>query len=216
MNSLSPAPEEVRAHYRTLAESYIARENKACKEAYRALAARHLSGCGRILEVGCGASGLRGAVPGARFFGCDLSHAMLCAGTARAVCVADGCHLPVAAATFDGAVCINVLEHGAAPTALLSEMARVLKPQGRLLAVTPNGAMARVLDWLERLRLKLPEGPHRFLTPADLAAAVPPAFTITRHETLLACPAGPPVFVRTIDRVAARWGLFQVLAARRA
>lgn len=211
-----PDTEAVRAHYRALAASYAARENKACKRAFRALAAEHLGGCAGILEIGCGASGLRGAVENARFFGCDLSPAMLAAGDSRSVAVADGTQLPFAGDTFDGAVSINVLEHAHDPAALLAEAARVLQPGGVLLAVTPNGNLETMLNLLETLRLKLPEGPHRFLTVAELAAAVPASLAIEWHAPMLVFPAGPEGFVRTIDKALGRWGLFQGLVARKA
>lgn len=44
---------------------------------------------------------------------------------------ADGAKLPFADASFDGVLCLEVLEHVANPRAMLREVARVLKPDGR-------------------------------------------------------------------------------------
>jgi len=45
--------------------------------------------------------------------------------------------LPFAAASFDGAILLNVLEHLATPTLGLAEVKRVLRPEGRLLFCVP-------------------------------------------------------------------------------
>lgn len=47
--------------------------------------------------------------------------------------------LPFAGGAFDGAVCNHVLEHVRRPEALLAEIGRVLRPDGLLVAVVPNG-----------------------------------------------------------------------------
>ncbi len=46
--------------------------------------------------------------------------------------------LPFRAAVFDLAVCSWVIEHAAQPGALFAEIARVLKPEGRFILLTPN------------------------------------------------------------------------------
>lgn len=44
---------------------------------------------------------------------------------------ADACHLPVADASVDGVVCLEVIEHVPDPALAIKEIARVLKPEGR-------------------------------------------------------------------------------------
>lgn len=51
---------------------------------------------------------------------------------------ADGTRLPFAAGTFDVALCSEVIEHVLHPKQLISEVARVLRPEGHLLLSTPN------------------------------------------------------------------------------
>jgi SAM-dependent methyltransferase len=49
----------------------------------------------------------------------------------------DGEHLPFGAAEFDTVICIQTLEHTPKPQELVCELARVLKPEGRLLLMAP-------------------------------------------------------------------------------
>lgn len=211
--------EGVRAHYAALAATYDAGANRACIAAYEVLARRALSGAVDVLELGAGARPVSAAVPGARPVCVDLSPEMLAAGRALGqlghALVADGQRLPFADARFDAAVSINVLEHVPDPAAFVAETARVLRPGGRVLMVTPNGDLEWLLDLLETLHLKLPEGPHTFRTMAVTKTIFAAHFEITEHCEFLAFPAGPPGLVNAVDRVLGR-GLFQyVVAVRR-
>jgi arsenite methyltransferase len=98
----------------------------------------------RILDVGCGpgyycAELLQEVGPSGAVVGIDGSSAML--GLAARRCAeyrnvefheADAGSLPVEDGGFDGAVCVQVLEYVADPTAGLAEMHRALRPGGRV------------------------------------------------------------------------------------
>lgn len=208
----------VRAHYAALAAHYDAGANRACITAYEGLARRVLEGCGPVLELGAGARPVSTVVAGCLPVCVDLSREMLAAGQAlgrvpRGL-VADGQGLPFRAGAFGGAVSINVLEHVPDPAAFVAETARILRPGGVVLMVTPNGDLEWLLDLLEALRLKLPEGPHAFRTRAAVAALFSTHFEIVEHRAFLAFPAGPPALVRALDLVAGG-GLFQYLVGVR-
>lgn len=91
---------------------------------------------GEVLDVGCGRKPYRHLVPAARYVGLDLDTPEL-----RALGAADifyeGGAIPVAAESFDGVLCSQVLEHIFAPAEFLGEINRVLRPGGRLLLTTP-------------------------------------------------------------------------------
>ena len=213
-----PDTAAVAAHYAELAEYYRARENRACRRAYRALARTALADCASVLELGGGASPLLPELGKRAGCVCDLSVPMLLAqpGAATPRAAADVRALPFGTGVFDGVFCINLFEHVPEPAAVLAECARVLKPGGRVLAVTPNGDLALLLEWLERLRLKLPEGPHRFLPARELARLPGPEFRVLAHRPFLAFPAGPPALTRAADALTRhKIGLFQYLIAER-
>jgi ubiquinone/menaquinone biosynthesis C-methylase UbiE len=111
-----------------------------------------LRGCTHILDAGCGDGRytrhiLKRADPGAFITGFDLSQRMLKraarrlkTGRVRHV-AADLTRLPYADATFDAVVCGWVLEHLPDPRPGLHELARVLRPGGKLLLMTTEDTL---------------------------------------------------------------------------
>lgn len=212
----------VRAHYRALAPAYNRQANQTCEGRYHEIVRRVMNGRTRILELGSGSNALLDTVGPPGSVACDLSIDMLqqrrtIARTAAVV--GGGEQLPFRDATFDGVYHINVIEHVADVEAVFAEGARVLRPGGMLAAVTPNGNWQRWLDLAESWRMKIPEGPHAFLTTRALASAVGPWFEVVEHRTFLAFPGGPPAVSAAVDRLPglARlgWGFFQYVVARR-
>jgi SAM-dependent methyltransferase len=126
--------------------------------AFKAVAA---IGPRRILEVGCGEGELAERV--SRELGCDVlaldqSERMVeltCARGVRAV-VGDVQGLPLADAEFDCAIAAWMLYHVADIDRALRELARVLRPGGRLVAVTNASEHLRELKDLLRVERDAP------------------------------------------------------------
>lgn len=214
--------DQVRAHYRNLAPQYGARANRTCEATYRRLVVRLLAGRDRVLELGGGSSDLLDVLERPGSVACDLSFEMLRMRPAESRAhrvVAVGERLPFPDSRFDGAFAINVLEHVTDLDAVVSESARVLDEGGIWLAITPNGSWEFWLDLAERWKLKIPEGPHTFLTPERLRRAVGAHLEVVEQRTMLVFPGGPPGLAALIDRVTAcsalGWGFFQYLVARK-
>lgn len=110
---------------------------------------------GRILDVGAGESPWREWLsPHCQYQGIDVDNSaeygML--PNRPDVMYYDGTTIPFPDASFDGALCIEVLEHVARPEEFVAEMARVLKAEAVLLLTVP---------WSAR-RHHLPHDYHRF------------------------------------------------------
>jgi len=211
----------VREHYRRLSTSYERKANVACRTACMELARSNLRNCRRLLDVGAGAATLVAQLDAALRIVCDLSLPMLRSGRRTegvAPVLGDAEQLPYADASFDGALSVNLLEHVPNPARMLGELQRVLEPGGRALLVTPNGDLEPLLDLLERMRLKLPEGPHRFLGVREARALAEAHFAVLEHRPFLVFPAGPRWLVNGLDRLACAErgsGLFQYLLLRK-
>ena len=90
----------------------------------------------RLLDVGCGSKPYQSLFHVASYVGLDID----CEGT-RKLGIADqfydGKTFPFADSSFDSVLCNQVLEHVFNPEDFVSEIARVLKPGGRLLLTVP-------------------------------------------------------------------------------
>lgn len=117
-------------------------------------------GCKSILDAGCGngryiLSLLRQSDPDAKITGFDYSEGMLHRARARlksnrpTLVRADLTRLPYADLSFDAAVCGWVIEHLPDPRPGLRELARVLKPGGKLLLLATEDTFTGA--WCSRL-----------------------------------------------------------------
>jgi ubiquinone/menaquinone biosynthesis C-methylase UbiE len=112
-----------------------------------------LDGSERALDSGCGAGALAFAL--APFVesvvGVDLSEELIAAGReiAPANCelqVGDATALPFEYGSFDIVGCMRVLHHARRPELVVSELARVTRPGGRILLVDQLGFVDPVLS----------------------------------------------------------------------
>ena len=156
------------------------------------------------LGVGPGTSAVEAALaaPGRRTIGLDASAAMLRrarlaaarAGVALPLLRADALHLPVRTGALDGATGHSLLYLLPDPAAALAEVARVLRPGGRVAFLEPAlalGSRAAALREGPRFAAsvalwRVMSGLHRRFDPAGLAALLAGAgFREVRIEPVL-------------------------------
>lgn len=94
-------------------------------------------GDGPVLDLGCGSGHARKHLSPRRSVGVDLDHESV-ASQDRQTVVADIRRIPFAEASFDSVACIHAIEHVPDPQAVLAETARVLRPGGTAIFITPN------------------------------------------------------------------------------
>jgi SAM-dependent methyltransferase len=105
-----------------------------------------VGGAERVADVGCGEGYVLARIQAPQAVGVDISKAaMLMAakltGAKRASTTlvrADGECLPFQDSFFDAAVCSEMLEHTPNPAKVVSELARVTRPGGRVVLTIPN------------------------------------------------------------------------------
>jgi SAM-dependent methyltransferase len=121
------------------------------------------SGEERVLDSGCGAGALAFAIaPFVRqVIGIDLSAELVAAGRERApgnvmLMEGDAEALPFEVGEFDLAGCLRVLHHAHRPELVVSELARVTRPGGRILVADQLGPVdplaGLAIDRFERAR----------------------------------------------------------------
>jgi SAM-dependent methyltransferase len=86
--------------------------------------------------------------------------------------VADGQRLPFADASFDRIICTETLEHVEDVGQTLGELARVLKPGGRLAVSVPHFVCEAILHRLVKDYLQFPGGHRRIFSPQALNRAL--------------------------------------------
>jgi SAM-dependent methyltransferase len=183
-----------------------------------------------VLDVGCGSGYLLRKAAGRAWLalGVDLDEDRLRAArdgllhAERPNCgliefaVADGRRLPFADASFDRIICTETLEHVEDVGQTLRELARVLRPGGRLAFSVPHFACEAVLYGLIKDYLKFPGGHRRIFPPQALNRALPraglqPYATCLRDSLeaaywiLLSLLSRPPQRFGTMLAVLERW-----------
>ncbi len=159
------------------------------------------SGAERALDAGCGTGALAYALAPhvAEVVGLDPSPAYLEAARrgAPANCVfleGDAMALPFEYGSFDISGCLRVLHHVRRPELVVSELARVTRPGGRILVADQLGSVDPVvsleLDRFERARdashqRLLPDGDIRYLLDANDLLVV--ANEVVREQRELEC-----------------------------
>lgn len=165
------------------------------------LLAQHVRAGERVLQVDGGPGWLAEMLNtrGALVTMTDLSPVAVELARARGVdartCELDAAPLPFADAAFDVVISDSQLEHRFNPERCLDEMARVLRPGGRLILLLPNTAHWRVRWWL--LRGRFPVVAH---TPTDWLHLR--FFTISDARRLL---AERGIAVEQVDGSASLW-----------
>lgn len=92
----------------------------------------------RVLDAGAGECRHAACFPRQRYYGVDLALGDPAWDYSRLDAIADLSALPFRDASFEACLNIVTLEHVRQPQAVLAELARVLKPGGRLLLVVPH------------------------------------------------------------------------------
>jgi len=183
---------------------HLLKHNAFTAERYRMVADRAAVTEGqRVLDYGCGDGALlsvlaRRAAAAIDLHGYDpnalgIEYAQAALRTRNISATLHGSTAAIPAGFFDCVICTEVIEHASDPAAMLLEIARMLKPGGRLVITTP-------------IRLtEVPEDPNHVQEwfPTEFARLFEtPQWRVRSHEQVVPCAAPeayfwrPPVFFR--------------------
>ena len=156
---------DVQTHYDKIAPVYERRKRdfylRMIRENVKQLGGR------RIVDLGCGTGLALSWFDGDRV-GVDFSKELL--GRAHEgpdYVLADVEACPFRNESFDSVLCLDVLEH-LPSLRVIDEANRILSRQGVFLLSTAENKYELVLNVLERLGLKLPEGPHNWRSHKEI------------------------------------------------
>ncbi len=143
---------------------------------YQGIVAARLGDDTRVLDLGCGRGGIMERLHPQTTFAAGLDPDLASLREHRAPAVSRACgvaeRLPYIDNCFDLVCCSWVLEHTPAPQRTFAEVARVLRPTGHFIFLTPNArhpllALNRALGWTRgRLAQKVYEREEADVFPA--------------------------------------------------
>lgn len=152
-----------------------------------------LSGDEHVLDAGCGAGAFAFAVaPLVRdVVGVDQDAALLAAARERAPAncsfvEGDVAALPFGYGAFDVVGCLRVLHHTPRPSLVVSELARVVRPGGRLLVVDQLGDVDPLRSLaLDRFEKERDPSHARLLPDADIRAFLEANDLVVVHDEVV-------------------------------
>jgi 2-polyprenyl-3-methyl-5-hydroxy-6-metoxy-1,4-benzoquinol methylase len=219
--------------YERFADEFDARMNryevtKRLRLIYEtALAGHDLSGRD-VLDAGCG-TGLFSQVAverGARVTSVDVGEGLL-AQVARKCdsrrIVGSVTELPFDDASFDYVVCTEVIEHTTTPSRAVSELARVLRPDGTLVLTTPNRVWHPAIRIATALKLRPYEGLENWVRWRELRGWIESeGLELLDYRGFNALPFVHPITYGLVDRLdrfgnawLGRWMINILAVARR-
>ena len=151
----------------------------------------YLSEFDAVLDVGCGANlayNFAIARNGKRVYGIDftMNFLRLAPNDRMGICLAhaDALQLPLRDCAFSAVICSETIEHISDESAAIAEIARVLRPNGRLFITVPNLLNAARLIHMVRSRdftIGLMEGHVREYSPQRLRRSLASLFRIEKR-----------------------------------
>ncbi len=156
----------VRTHYNQISKVYEGKK----RETYLRILRDSIKGYNpkRVIDLGCGSGLALSWLEGERI-GVDLSQKLIqSAHEGPDYIVADLEATPFKDQSFDLALCIDVAEH-LPSLQVVEEAHRLLTDGGVFQLSTVDPKYGLLLEVLERLSMKLPEGPHTWRPPKEIA-----------------------------------------------
>ncbi len=199
---------DVTGHFDRLAEEYDAWKGKSSyyydlqADIYRRIIPEGSS----VLEVGCGTGTLLARMRPSRGVGVDTSPKMIAIAAARhpgfRFLVADASALRLAE-TFDYVMIPDVIEHLADVPGTFQALRGVCHAGTRIVLTCANPLWAPLLDLAERLKLKMPEGDHRWLPKREIVRiARDRGFTMAAYRGAILLPKKIPLLSSLLNRLA--------------
>lgn len=165
---------------------------------------------GRILDLGCGIGKITSLLEGDEIIGCDISENAIKIARKnnsknKRFIKADARNLPFSDGYFDFIFALDVFEHIPNFEKAISEVHRVLKKDGKLIAIIPNGS--GISQKFDKKNIKNNPFHHiHFFSKEDIRDYFK-MFKITQWENLTFFPCSPKI----VKILLSFWGVLYLL-----
>jgi SAM-dependent methyltransferase len=207
--------EQVREHFEGIAGEYDRWKERSAYY-YRLLAGIYRGQVpedSSVLEIGCGTGNLLASLRPRRGVGVDISPRMVEIAASKFPSldffVADA-EAFEASETFDFVIVPDVIEHLANPVAMFRSARKACHRNTRVVLTCVNPLWAPALHLAERMKLKMPEGEHRWLSAEALCRMAGEAgFDLSWSAGRILCPKEIPFLARPLNRAAERYAFLR-------
>lgn len=194
-----PTVEAVRAHFDGIAKDY---DNWKNKNGYyyrniKAFVRKNIRPNSRVLEVGCGTGEILETTRPAYGVGVDLSPEMVRIAKAKYPQFKFFCS-PIedfrSQEKFDYIVLVDVLDHVYDIVTVFESLYRLCHPTTKIIITTINPWWDPLMKFLEKMKAKMPEGPHNFIEERNIRKTLELLnFSINYSGFLLLMPLDVPL-----------------------
>lgn len=170
----------------------------------------------KILDIGTGTGEILNALSPCQGSGIDLSSAMIQKAREKFPQLqffSGSYESLVLGNQFDFILLVDVIEHLQAPEKLFGNLKKFCGPETRIVLTMANPAWEPFLHLLEKLKLKMAEGPHRRISEKKLLAyAARENFAIQSVASFLLLPVAIPLVSRFFNERIAKLFLIRKMA----
>jgi ubiquinone/menaquinone biosynthesis C-methylase UbiE len=211
--------ELVEKHFDKLADSYDKIKKEKNKYYYQALiraVQEVVPPEKKILDIGTGTGEILNALAPSQGSGIDLSSAMIQKAREKfpQLHFFSGSYESLDLGNqFDFILLLDVIEHLQSPEKLFSNLKKICGPETRIVLTMANPAWEPFLHLLEKLKLKMAEGPHRRISEKKLLGyAAQENFAVQSVASFILLPIDIPLVSRFFNDWLAKIFPFKKLA----
>ncbi len=159
-----------------------------------------------VLEIGCGTGDLLNHLRPKRGYGYDISSEMISIAKVKYKKAKNLTFSTVFPSTinrqsFDFIFMSDVIEHMEKPEGTFKEIAKLMNNKSKLVITMANPFWEPVLMLAEKLKLKMPEGPHNRISNYQLSIFIKKSgMKITKHDYKLLVPVKIPVITNFANK----------------
>lgn len=169
-----------------------------------------------VLDIGTGTGEILNALSPSRGTGIDLSSGMIKIARVKfpRLTFFSGSYENLNLGnSFEYILLVDVIEHLESPETLFAGIKKFCNPQTEIILTMANPAWEPFLHLLEKLKLKMEEGPHLRISEKELLGyAAKEGFEIVSSDNFVLLPLHIPLLTSFLNHVVAKLPLFNQMA----